>query len=113
MRLPTLAVLVSLAALAAADYMDVTTTCPTPFACASTGLWHTDFSSYYGIDANEGCRDPPGVPGLNSLCMDWENQRAHFFFDGQGKRCLKKGPDYDCMNGNCRSRWSEVACSWR
>lgn len=113
MRLPTLAALAPLAALTAADYMDVTTTCNNVGNCYSTGTWYTDFAFYYGVDANEGCRDSSAVvPSLRSLCMDWGNQRAHFFFDGEGKRCLRKNPDYQCILATCTGRWKEIACTW-
>ncbi|KAK3899491.1 hypothetical protein C8A05DRAFT_18079 [Staphylotrichum tortipilum] len=115
MRLPgPVALLVTLATLAAADYMVVETYCDV-FNCTSqNSVWYTAFGSY-PINANEGCRDPSDVPGMNQLCMDWGRQRGHFFFDGQGRRCLRKTEDKEnhCAGAVChRSIWSEVACTW-
>jgi hypothetical protein len=110
MRFPILAALAPLFTLAAADYMNVKTSCG-PWTCSSSGVWHSAYGAY-PIDANEGCRDPPDVPGMNSICMDWGSKRAHFFFDNQPKRCLVKGPDTSCGNWDCYSQWSEVACTW-
>ncbi|KAK4149870.1 hypothetical protein C8A00DRAFT_18496 [Chaetomidium leptoderma] len=115
MRLPTLAVLAPLVTLAVADYMEVNTFCNS-FACTShSGRWHSGYGTY-SIDANEGCRDPPDVPGMYRICMDWKSGRGHFLFDRQAKRCLRKTEDkpYRCDDpGWCtRSVWSEVACAW-
>ncbi|KAK3899492.1 hypothetical protein C8A05DRAFT_36893 [Staphylotrichum tortipilum] len=67
------------------------------------------------LDVDTGCSDR-GVPGMNRLCMDWGNKRGHFFFDGQGRRCIRKGDDrpYSCnaLKGCVKSTWGEVGCSW-
>jgi len=121
MRVSVLAVLASLAASATADSMRVDTWCTLTQCNSGTARWDSAYGSYW-LDANEGCRDPPNVPGMNSICMDWGNKRAHFFFDNQPKRCLRMTEDYewnafaDCNRGlgpSCRrSIWSEVACNW-
>lgn len=118
MRLPTFAALAALAATAAADSMTVYTWCNI-FTCSSTNaVWHASWGDF-GLNANGGCRDPPD-PNMYELCMDWNNNRAHFYFYGQGKRCLRKtvdvshnwgsgcGIDVSCY----RSEWTEVGCSW-
>ena len=80
------------------------------------GLWTTGYGTY-PVNPEEGCRDPADVPGLNSVCFDWGNKRAHFYFDNQNKRCLSQwhwadiGP---CVDNNYCSiqRWVEVPCTW-
>lgn len=79
MRIQITAVLATPAATAAADSMTVHTVCPIIGNCDSRiGTWHSAFGNYL-INADEGCRDPPDVPGMNRICMDWGNGRAHFF----------------------------------
>ncbi|KAK4124570.1 hypothetical protein N657DRAFT_644809 [Parathielavia appendiculata] len=109
MRLRTLAVLSCLASFATADYMIARTEC---FArCDSrASTWYTAYGSYW-IDANEGCRDPPDVPAMNQICMDWGNQRGHFYFDGQSRRCIRKTSEW-AEGTRAVSRWDEVACTW-
>ncbi|KFY64055.1 hypothetical protein V496_03488 [Pseudogymnoascus sp. VKM F-4515 (FW-2607)] len=108
----------ALATGAAADRLMTTTSCPWTGRCNSSGEWISAFGTHW-LDANEGCRDPPDVPGMTSICMDWGNGRGHFYFENQGKRCLKKtGPDFDV--GPCgdttkqcsRQWWDEVAYTW-
>ncbi|KAK4124568.1 hypothetical protein N657DRAFT_644806 [Parathielavia appendiculata] len=86
-----------------------------PTSCDSEGYWYTAFGSYR-IDANEGCRDPPDVPSMNTICMDWGNKRGHFYFDGQAKRCIRMTSDtpFGCGPGaTCAfSNWDEVSCTW-
>jgi hypothetical protein len=110
----------ALATGAAADRMLTTTSCPNIGlgACNSQGEWISAYGNFF-LDANEGCRDPPDVPGMWSICMDWGNGRAHFFFDGQAKRCLKRtgadfdvGPCADTSRHCSRQWWEEVACTW-
>lgn len=108
----------ALATSVTADRMKTSTKCPAEGGCDSQGEWISAFGTY-PLDANEGCRDPPDVPGLLSICMDWGDGRAHFFFENQPKRCLKKtGADFDvgpCSGSfyTCSKQWwDEVACTW-
>ncbi|KAK4039563.1 hypothetical protein C8A01DRAFT_16471 [Parachaetomium inaequale] len=109
MRLPTLAVLASVVPIVAADYMLVLTSCLNG-RCGSQGWWTTVEDTYW-VDANEGCRDPD-VPSMWSLCMDWGNQRGHFFFEGQPKRCIRKVSEGWAEYGMTSSNWDEVPCTW-
>jgi hypothetical protein len=120
MRFTTLAIFAPLVALAAADYMVVNTVCYSDSACSSQdGTWYSGYGTY-SIDASDGCRNPGAVPAMYNLCVDWANSRAHFFFNGQPKRCLRKTEDgeYWCpplprtIPVCYRSVWSEVACTW-
>ncbi|KAK4122112.1 hypothetical protein N657DRAFT_646771 [Parathielavia appendiculata] len=110
MQLPKLVALALLAATTAADYVDVTTICNSwGGGCSSYGIWHTAYGRF-DVDFNEGCRDPD-VPSLNWMCIDWPNQRAHFNFDGQPKRCLVKMTE-EYQPTIRLSRWDEVGCYW-
>lgn len=110
MRLPIVTVLASFAPIVAADFMIVLTKCVIQPWCNSQGTWYTGYGAYT-IDANEGCRDPVDVSSMNTLCMDWGNQRGHFFFDNQPKRCIRKTSE-DLHSDIWLSRWEEVACTW-
>ncbi|KXX75775.1 hypothetical protein MMYC01_207442 [Madurella mycetomatis] len=99
----------------AADEMTVVTTCPLFGACNSfNALWHSAYDNFW-VNANEGCRDP-SHPDMTELCMDWGNQRAHFYFAGQGKRCLRLFSSVgigQCYGAPCTiQRWHEVTCNW-
>ncbi|KAH6869714.1 hypothetical protein BKA70DRAFT_1131620 [Coprinopsis sp. MPI-PUGE-AT-0042] len=99
---------------ALADHMTTYTGCPLIGACNSPGKFITAFGTW-DVDANEGCRDPD-VPGMYQLCVDWGNNRGHFFFDNQAKRCLRQvsSTAYGCGGGTCWcGEWDEVGCSWR
>jgi hypothetical protein len=120
MRTGILAVLVTLAATATADLMRVDTWCDPSHCDSSTARWTSGFGEYY-LNANEGCRDPPNVPSMTQLCVDWGNKRAHFYFEGQPRRCMRMTADYDWNAfANChdlvmqcrRSEWTEVSCNW-
>jgi hypothetical protein len=87
-------------------------------SCSGTGDWVNDSGAHYAINANDGCRDID-VPGINQVCFDWKGNRAHFYADGQAKRCLVKGAQI--YNGDCRDTryqcitqwWEEVKpCYW-
>ena len=123
MRLNAVALsFLALATTIVADEMTVLTYChwTGTFCSSAWGLWRSAYGSYW-IDANEGCRDPD-PPGMNTICMDWGNSRAHFYFDGQGKRCLTKWSDLgigSCDSGDYNGsgscsiqKWKEVACTW-
>ncbi len=117
MRLSALAVLAPLVTLAAADSMVVWTVCTTESCSNISGTWYTAYGHYY-INGSDGCRDPPDVPGMNNICIDWAHARAHFYFDNQPKRCLTLstyGQDPSCSNSfsTCfEGVWNEVACTW-
>jgi hypothetical protein len=56
---------------------------------------------------------------MNNICIDWAQNRAHFYFDNQGKRCLQHQewiPDDTCSGtpqcSSYTSIWREVACTW-
>ncbi|KAL2258440.1 hypothetical protein VTK26DRAFT_8260 [Humicola hyalothermophila] len=117
MRLSTLLSLIPLAGFAAADYMTVTTHC-FPTSCNTVdGRWHSAYGTYF-INASDGCHDPQYVPDMTEICIDWARGRAHFYFRGQNKRCLRMdsyewdescySPQYSCY----QSRWNEVPCTW-
>ncbi|KAF6743115.1 hypothetical protein DFP72DRAFT_828961 [Ephemerocybe angulata] len=93
--------------------------------CAQDGqnIFLSDWNSAYGrynVFPRAGCQDPSDVPDLTELCMDWPNNRAHFFFVGQSKRCMVKGdvqgpfiPGPLCTaSWCCVSAWNEVPCTW-
>jgi hypothetical protein len=113
--------LLALAAAGAADKVTILTKCaPLPgFPCLSHGLWTTDYGGNFFMDAGEGCRNPSGwVPGMNTICWDWGNARGHFYFDGQGKRCIKEfaavgtGGCGRQGEGCTAQRFNEVPCTW-
>ncbi|KAM5346128.1 hypothetical protein ACJ41O_009133 [Fusarium nematophilum] len=115
MRFELTALLATLATTCAADRLVVYTFCNSNWHCNSKdATFFTDFGSY-PIDANEGCRKPY-VPAMTELCMDWNRQRAHFRYEGQGKRCLRRGEmtEYGCSSYACqKTEWYEVSCSWK
>jgi hypothetical protein len=116
MFLRTLALLAPLVSLAAADTLEVKVDCDVNACSYLDGAWHSAFGTHY-VNGADGCHDPPYVPGLNNLCLDWAHGRAHFYFDNQGKRCLRLDrydqPDFCAPNRNCfRYWWEEVACTW-
>jgi hypothetical protein len=113
MRLDILAVLGVLAAPALADSIEINTTCAVN--CNSVGVWRANGASYSGLNCNTGCRSFSKIPAFSSVCFDWDKTRAHFYFQGQGKRCLKEvsRKEYSCGAQWCRKQvWDEVPCSW-
>lgn len=106
--------MLTMASMVAADKLITYTTCGA-FGCSSDGRWFSD-SAQYRIDANEGCHDWPGPWGMRQLCMDWGNKRGHMYFEGQNKRCIRKGGDYDCTGyynwSETCADWNEVGCDW-
>ncbi|KAK4104267.1 hypothetical protein N658DRAFT_249104 [Parathielavia hyrcaniae] len=120
MRLPTLSLLLlsPLAHLAAADYLMVHAVCTATSCNYLDGRWHSAFGAHF-VDPRGGCHDPPYVPGMTELCMDWPYGRGHFYFTGQAKRCLRiqsVSVDPSCGPSSqirCDDyRWDEVACTW-
>jgi hypothetical protein len=120
MRLPTLvqtlAALASFATIASADSFEINVYSTTP-DYPKWGYWTTCCGSYY-ILARDGCQynNPDGttvgVPGMNTLCMDWTNLRGHFYFDGQGKRCIAQNSETHSPSGMITVIWFEVLCTW-
>lgn len=112
-----LASLVAIAAPALADSMDVTTDCYVADPCDSRATWHAETGDYHNQNVNDGCRNLD-VYGMTSICVDWHNNRASFYFVGQNKRCMRmthNGDEYDCPwnDHKCRdSHWDEVPCDW-
>ena len=114
MRLTTMLLpLLGLITGAAAEDVDIVTYCDPFSGCTSqTAMWHSIWG-HFRINANEGCRDArPDVPGLNSICFDWGNQRAHFYYDNQGKRCLRQWSSNSLFGSTSMQRWKEAACTW-
>jgi len=89
----------------------------------SLGNWYSAFGINV-VDGRSGCRSNPGPPGMTQLCLDYVNMRGHFYFQGQGKRCIWvhewynnwcADPGVAQMVGTdvCYStKWIEVDCSW-
>ncbi|KAF6753798.1 hypothetical protein DFP72DRAFT_1010272 [Ephemerocybe angulata] len=115
MRLSSVAaILVTLSStgLVLADHMTTWTG-----ASNSSGRWFSAFGQHDIPAANGGCQNlNDHVPGLVELCIDYGRQRAHFYFNGQGKRCLRQVSQtaYNCNGGTCVAReWDEIGCTWR
>ncbi|KAF6741884.1 hypothetical protein DFP72DRAFT_1023583 [Ephemerocybe angulata] len=104
MRLSSVAaILVTLSStrLVLADHMTTWTG-----ASNSSGRWFSAFGQHDIPAAKGGCQNlNDRVPGLVELCIDYGRHRAHFYFSGQGKRCLQEvsSTPYNC-NGGCRER---------
>lgn len=118
MRLSILAVLAPLVARAAADSVIQEVYCYPTYCDYTNAQWDSAFGAYH-VDMSDGCRNEYSqVPGLNTLCVDWSHERAHFYFDNQGKRCLHLDTwfaDTGCSNSqqSCyAASWSEVTCTW-
>lgn len=115
MRFDILATLAALASGAVADRMEVFTECAAFGQCSSANaFFYTDYGTYR-VDANTGCRGT-SVPGMIEFCVDWDNRRAHFVYNGQNKRCLIQRSEtvYGCAAQQCwKTTWEEVGCSWR
>jgi len=89
----------------------------------SNGRWVTAYDTH-PVDPRAGCRDPPHVPGMNWLCLDWhpDRRRGHFYFDRQGKRCISfLGPRDSgfrwrepCPDKKACWTWhvAETQCTW-
>lgn len=83
-----------------------------------TGTFVTDDDSYLIGDV-DGCHTNPDVPHMNRLCMDFGNDRGHFQFNGQKRRCLKEtSNDFqhcsdDFAWATCtKLYYDEVKCDW-
>src|SRR5690242_1143399 len=105
----------ALATGAAADRILTTRRCRATGGCTTdSGEWYNNNGGRFGVNANEGCRNP-GVPGIYNVCMDWGNNRAHFDATGQNKRCLRKQGDFNqrfCggpigAENRCSQQWWE------
>lgn len=112
--LPIGAVL-SLAAFAAADSMYVQEMCFTA-ACSYVGEFITDHGRWFTYGMRDGCHGGQGVPGLETICIDYRQARAHFKFSHQSnKRCMRG--DWtrdDCGINACGTWWfHETPCTWR
>jgi len=78
----------------------------------------------YSVDPRNGCQAPPHLPAMRQLCLDWhpDRLRGHFYFHGQGKRCISYKnnkaseffPRHPCPVGKSCSTWeiTEVPCTW-
>ncbi|OAL54791.1 hypothetical protein IQ07DRAFT_665196 [Pyrenochaeta sp. DS3sAY3a] len=113
-----LTTILALAPLITADRLLTTSSCHWLGVCGRAGEWHNNHGGIYRIDAREGCRDID-VPYIYDFCIDWGKSRAHFYADGQSKRCLARtgadfdvGPCADTQKQCSRQWWEEVACSW-
>ena len=69
------------------------------------------------VDASDGCRNNIGVPYIYRACYDWSKRRAHYYAEGQPKRCMKEwfysykvcSPNLHCHYHD----WYDVPCNWR
>ncbi|KAL3953926.1 hypothetical protein ACCO45_011882 [Purpureocillium lilacinum] len=81
-----------LATSCAADWLHAFESCymeGNDFGCWRSAVFYTDYGAYDFNNANSGCYGIP-VPGMVEFCLDTVEKRAHFRFEGQGKRCLRK-----------------------
>lgn len=97
---------------ALADYTLIGTKCRSVGPCQSWNIWISDFGSYGMLNANDGCRNDPGPPGMQSICWDWGNGRGHFYYVNQSKRCMRRSFSYGVGEGDAFEQWEEVGCTW-
>jgi hypothetical protein len=95
---------------ALADYAVVMTKCA--MSCHSYYAWVDAFGNYGSFDADEGCRNNPGPPGMQSICWDWGNKRGHFYYTNQPRRCMRELFSKTFNGADALARWEEVACTW-
>ncbi|KAK4443011.1 hypothetical protein QBC34DRAFT_431095 [Podospora aff. communis PSN243] len=119
MHLPTIASILVLATTAAADSLVSYTECALwgfSWSCKShRAVW---FAADGGHSVSaEGCTQ--GAPGMRELCVDFDNWRGHFYYHGQGKRCIvhkhRLNLNYDWSNAagdTLMDNWDEVKCTW-
>jgi hypothetical protein len=82
------------------------------------GTWRTAYGTH-PVDPRDGCQDPPHIPGMNTLCLDYmeEHSRGHFYFDRQRKRCIKFAGwnfRFPCPPKKACYTWylDELPCTW-
>ena len=95
-----------------ADYTIVGTKCGPFNNCHSYNVWVDAYGHYGTYNAEEGCRDNPGPPGMTSICWDYGNGRGHFYYVNQPKRCFTRTFSYGVTNQDAFEQWNEVGCSW-
>jgi len=108
-----------LATSCAADWLHAFESCymeGNDFGCWRSAVFYTDYGAYDFNNANSGCYGIP-VPGMVEFCLDTVEKRAHFRFEGQGKRCLRKDRKsahlYKCPAYSCAAwKMYEVPCDW-
>lgn len=84
-NIPSILSILAFVTAATADTLIVSSVCLST-SCNHSGSFVVDSGSY---DVNaDGCQTT-GIPGMLEFCVDWGNKRAHFRFDGQGKRCMR------------------------
>ncbi|KAF2625732.1 hypothetical protein BU25DRAFT_109986 [Macroventuria anomochaeta] len=102
-----------LASLAAADRLTLDYNCGLTH-CHHDTWYETDFDSF-SVDYYGGC-GRPNIPYMQELCIDEGKQRAHFRFEGQGRRCMKleEHQDGGCDGWNtCATNiYTETPCTW-
>lgn len=97
---------------ALADYAIIHTKCSWLLTCDSFFVWAEAFGVSGLHNANEGCRNNPGPPGMTSICFDWNNRRGHFVYANQPKRCIKQEWEKGSSEVGSIRRWGEVPCTW-
>ncbi|KAH8168707.1 major facilitator superfamily protein [Sarocladium implicatum] len=85
-------------------------------ACSYVGEFITDHGRWFTYGMRDGCHGGQGVPGLETICIDYRQARAHFKFSHQSnKRCMRG--DWtrdDCGVNACGTWWfHETPCTWR
>lgn len=112
----SLGTVLSFAAVTAADSMYVQQECFTA-ACSHVGEFITDYGRWFIYNMRDGCHGGQGVPGLEVICIDYTQARAHFKFSHQGnKRCMRGDwtKDDACGINACGTWWfHETPCTWR
>ena len=96
--------------MAQADYAIVMTKCA--LSCHSYNAWVDAYGHYGSFNADEGCRDNPGPPGMTSICWDYGNGRGHFYYVNQPKRCFARAWSHGFVNTDALEQWNEVTCTW-
>lgn len=100
---------------ATADTLIVSSLC-IENSCNHSGTFVVEGGSYDVVA--DGCQ-ATGIPGMIDFCVDWGNDRAHFQFDGQGRRCMRLetiefvGCSGDFASATCTTEtFEETPCTW-
>ncbi|KAK4446713.1 hypothetical protein QBC34DRAFT_469264 [Podospora aff. communis PSN243] len=84
------------------------------------GSQHRELTAWEQPQDKMGCNHVSMPPHMNELCIDWNNLRGHFRFNGQNRRCVRRRGHFVWSGYHCQTQtvtchmhiWDETPCTW-